>query len=218
MNTPMHLCMRAAMWLGTTGLLRAGEFTRKPSGNPAPQLQHLTLHDKNGTEISVSSLTDTSPAPLYMTLKLTASKTDPFRAGTNVIVSHPRAITHMVTYLRQRSQTLARLPLFVDADAQSLSAAALVKFTQEMISLARIPNAHLFLGHSFRKGGATSLHEAGHPDSLIKSMGRWASFAFATYIKTPLSMLIAAGRSLEKVERSSSTELPKAFWETMDSA
>ena len=53
---------------------------------------------------------------------------------------------------------------------------------------------------SFRKGGATSLHEAGHPDSLIKLMGRWASFAFATYIDTPLHMLIDAGISLRKVE------------------
>lgn len=80
------------------------------------------------------------------------------------------------------------------------SASALVKQTQSLIQRAGIPNAHLFLGHSFRKGGATSLPEAGHPDSLIKMMGRWSSFAFATYIDTPLHMLIEADQSLRKLD------------------
>ena len=106
----------------------------------------------------------------------------------------------MLVYL-QRNKSLARLPLFVADDGQPLKASALVSFMQSLIVRARIPNAHLFLGHSFRKGGATSLHEAGQPDSLIKVMGRWASFAFATYIDTPLQMLVAAGRSLEKVTK-----------------
>jgi hypothetical protein len=88
----------------------------------------------------------------------------------------------------------------VGVDGQPLTASALVKFTQSLIKRANIPNAHLFLGHSFRKGGATSLHEAGQPDSLIKMMGRWSSFAFATYIDTPLQMLIEAGQSLKKVD------------------
>ena len=74
---------------------------------------------------------------------------------------------------------------------------------------ANIPNADRFLGHSFRKGGATSLHEAGHPDSLIKLMGRWASFAFATYTDTPLPMLIEAGRSMSKVEVTTND----SFWD-----
>ena len=130
-----------------------------------------------------------------MSLKLDQSKTDPFRKGTNVIIGNPQAIEYMLAYLHRRNQRLARLPLFAGEDGQALTASALVKFTQSLIERANIPNAHLFLGHSFRKGGATSLHEAGHPDSLIKIMGRWASFAFATYIDTPLHMIIEAGRS-----------------------
>jgi hypothetical protein len=109
----------------------------------------------------------------------------------------------MLAYVQCRNQSLARMPLFVGQNGQPLTASGLVKFTQDFIQRAHIPNAHLFLGHSFRKGGATSLHEAGHPDSLIKIMGRWSSFAFATYIETPLRMIIAAGRSLREVERQS---------------
>lgn len=117
-----------------------------------------------------------------MSIRLDQSKTDPFRHGTNVIISNQIAIGHMISYLQFRNQRLSRLPLLVGNDGQALTASALVKFTQSLIDRANIPNAYLFLGHSFRKGGATSLHEAGHPDSLIKIMGRWASFAFATYI------------------------------------
>jgi hypothetical protein len=203
----LDLCMRAAMWLGTCGLLRAGEFTTKPTTHTTLKLQHLTFHDRRTNVLDPHDLlqsTDSDP-PFYMSVRLEQSKTDPFRQGTSVIVGNRRAIQYMLEYLRHRTLRLSRQPLFTGVDGQALTTAALVKFTQALIERANIPNKHLFLGHSFRKGGATSLHEAGHPDSLIQEMGRWASFAFATYVDTPLYMLIAAGRSLRDVEQLHST-------------
>jgi hypothetical protein len=191
------LCMRAAMWFGTCGLLRSGEFTRKSTTKHTLKLEHLTFHHRDNSVLNPLHLK--GERPLYMSLRLDQSKTDPFRRGTNVIISNPRAIEYMLKYLRHRNCNLSRQPLFIGEDGQALSTSALVKFTQQLITRANLPNANLFLGHSFRKGGATSLHEAGHPDSLIKLMGRWASFAFATYIDTPINMLIEAGRSLMKV-------------------
>lgn len=210
------LCMRAAMWFGTCGLLRAGEFVTKPTTKYSLKLQHLTFHDASNKVLDPHHLK--GETPLYMSVRLDQSKTDPFRQGTNVIIANPRAIEYMLVYLHHRNQRLARLPLFVGDDGQALSASALVKFTQSLIVRANIANAHLFLGHSFRKGGATSLHEAGHPDSLIKIMGRWASFAFATYIDTPLHMIIQAGQSLvRKVDQHphshSGTARHSSFWD-----
>jgi hypothetical protein len=193
------LCMRAAMWLGTCGLLRAGEFVTKPTTKYSLKLQHLTFHDVNNNTLDPHNLK--GEIPYYMSVRLEQSKTDPFRQGTNVIIGEQRAIEYMLAYLHRRNQCLARQPLFAGNDGQALTAGALVKFTQSLIQRANIPNARLFLGHSFRKGGATSLHEAGHPDSIIKVMGRWASFAFATYIDTPVRMLVEAGRSLRKVDQ-----------------
>ena len=201
------LCMRAAMWLGTCGLLRSGEFTRKSTTRSTLKLQHLTFHGKDHS--ALDPLNTRGEQPQYMKLCLEQSKTDPFRRGTNVVISNPQAVQHMLAYLRHRNCKLARQPLFVGDDGQALSTSALVTFTQTLIARANIPNAGRFLGHSFRKGGATSLHEAGHPDSLIKLMGRWASFAFATYIDTPLDMLITAGRSMSKVEVTSND----SFWD-----
>lgn len=65
-----------------------------------------------------------------------------------------------------------------------------------MLDEIGVIDSHLYKGHSFRKGGATSLHEAGMPDSLIKTMGRWSSFAFATYITTSQALVIKAGRAM----------------------
>jgi hypothetical protein len=207
----LDLCMRAAMWLGTCGLLRAGEFVKKPTTKYSLKLQHLTFHDANHNILDPHHLHGV--IPVYMSLKLDQSKTDPFRKGTNVIISNPQAIEYMLAYLHRRNQRLSRLPLFVGNDGQALTASALVKFTQSLIGQANIPDAHLFLGHSFRKGGATSLHEAGHPDSLIKIMGRWASFAFATYIDTPLHMIIEAGRSLRKVVHTHVVAKSSSSWD-----
>ena len=205
------LCMRAAMWLGTCGLLRAGEFVTKPTTVNTLKLQHLIFYDNSHRQLDPLHLN--GEFPTYMSVRLTQSKTDPFRQGTNVIIGNERAITYMLAYLKSRNKSLSRLPLFVAPDGQALSAGALVKFTQSLIERANIANAHLFLGHSFRKGGATSLHAAGHPDSLIKIMGRWASFAFATYIDTPMQMIIAAGQSLKKVESTNSPTIHDTFWD-----
>ena len=198
------------MWLGTCGLLRAGEFTTKPTTKSTLKMNHLTFYDINNKPVQPFGLRAELPA--YMSLRLEQSKTDPFRQGTNVIISNPTAIKCMIDYLTSpRTIRLARQPLFIGADGQALSTSELVKFTQTIIESANIPNSHLFLGHSFRKGGATSLHEAGQPDSLIKVMGRWASFAFATYIDTPLHMLIRAGQVMGHTDPLAQTN--STFWD-----
>ena len=93
----LHLCMRAAMWLGTCGLLRSGEFTRKVSTKHTLKLNHLTFHSKDDSVID--PLDTTLDAPLYMSLQLDQSKTDPFRHGTTVVVSnaycHPGTCWHI---------------------------------------------------------------------------------------------------------------------------
>lgn len=90
------LCMRAAMWLGTCGLLRAGEFTTKPTTHHSLKIQHLTFHDRLNRQ--VDPFTDNGELPHYMSLRLDQSKTDPFRRGTSVIIGNPTAIQHMITY------------------------------------------------------------------------------------------------------------------------
>jgi integrase len=43
-------------------------------------------------------------------------------------------------------------------------------------------DASRYAGHSFRRGGATAMHIAGHPLAVIKKHGRWASDAVLDYL------------------------------------
>jgi hypothetical protein len=51
-----------------------------------------------------------------------------------------------------------------------------------LCAAASIGNAHQYKGHSFRRGGATSLARAGVQEHTIKKMGRWKSSAYQLYI------------------------------------
>ena len=114
------LCMRAAMWFGTCGLLRSGEFVSKPATRHTLKLNHLTFHDANNSELDPLHLNGQVPA--YMSVRMEQSKTDPFRQGTTVVIGNERAIRYMLAYLQHRQQSLARLPLFVGDNGQALTA------------------------------------------------------------------------------------------------
>jgi hypothetical protein len=81
-----------------------------------------------------------------------------------------------------------------------LSVQQLVAGTQGLIERAGICNPKQFTGHSFRRGGATSLHVAGIADSLIRVMGRWKSFAFARYIDAPAQLILQASKAMSTAE------------------
>ena len=50
-------------------------------------------------------------------------------------------------------------------------------------------NSRYYAGHSFRIGGATAAAATRIPDHLIKTMWRWSSDCYQTYIKTPLALI-----------------------------
>ena len=188
-------CLRAAMWLGTTGLLRSGEFAWRNANSVLLLRSALTFHDVDGVELSDAH----RRSALYMKVRIPQSKTDPFRIGVDVVVANSLAMTAMHDYLDVR-EGASNEALFVtltgDSKQSPLSVTELVSNTQRLLLAARVSDPQLYLGHSFRKGGATSLHEAGESDSLIKTMGRWRSFAFATYVTTSLPLLIRAGQQM----------------------
>ena len=54
----------------------------------------------------------------------------------------------------------------------------------------------LYSGHSFRIGAATIAADQGIGDALTKTMGRWESIAYTTYIQTPIDQIAAVSRRL----------------------
>lgn len=82
-----------------------------------------------------------------MELRLQRLKTDPFARGTVVVIE----FSNESPLLRQSFVTEVQRPL----------------------ATARVRNTHLYSGHSFRTGAATTAAAAGTPEWLAKSLGRW---------------------------------------------
>ena len=79
-------------------------------------------------------------------------------------------------------------PLFIQANGRPLSRGDFVEFIRSMLERLGL-NSRSYVAHSFRIGDATSAAAARIPDHLIKTMGRWSSDCYQTYIKTLLALI-----------------------------
>lgn len=193
MTTADGRLIRAAMWLGTCGLLRSGEFTVRNQHCSVVRREHLAFRDEEGRPLNPS---DTAVS--HMSLQLLRSKTDQFGASPAILIAQPNARSAMLAYLSRASDLRAEDPLLRMADGRPLTYAFLMRHTHALLLAAGVEDIARYKGHSFRRGGATSLHLAGQADSVIKAMGRWRSFTFATYVDTPRAVLLImkAGRAM----------------------
>ena len=163
--------------IGTFGLLRSGEFL--PTKHSDPPL------------ITWSQLTQVTSESFFLEIK--TSKTDPFRQGFRApyfASGHSVCpFTAVITLWRNRtprSQRTPDAPIFVLEDGKQPTRAWVVQRLRSVAEQLGLPRDSLS-GHSFRKGGATSLAAAGVPDSVIKTMGRWQSTAYQLYVSLPMS-------------------------------
>ena len=95
-------------------------------------------------------------------------------------------VSALLAYLAVRMPNLG--PLFVFQDGTLLSREQLV----EQIGL----DVANYSGHGFRIGAASTAAMAGFNDSFIKTLGRWKSLAFTTYIRPPVEDLAGASAVL----------------------
>ena len=149
-----------------------------------------------------SDITTAAEPSKHLKVHLRASKTDPFRQGCTLSVgcTNPTstpicAVCLMYTYLKATQHRPSK-NLFSWDGGQALDKARFVNTVQRLLKESGCPNYESYKGHSFRSGAATSAAEMGVPDWLIKCMGRWASDAYQTYIKTPLVAVLHASRAI----------------------
>jgi hypothetical protein len=194
----------SAASLATYGLLRMGEFTvNKQQTNPFRllSLSQVKLFDARHNPIPVSSFSLFSSVT-YLSLTLLVSKTDPFRESVTVHVGHRVPVQAMLDYLRVHPAVPSEnfsAPLFVceptQLPLQPLDRETMITSTRRVLFLLNLPSDE-YHGHSFRKGGATSLATAGVADSVIQMLGRWRSDCYKLYIATALDTLLAASRKM----------------------
>ena len=56
-----------------------------------------------------------------------------------------------------------------------------------------------YSGHSFRIGAASTAAAVGIEDSLIKTLGRWESTAYLSYVRVPQDRLAGVSKQLSSL-------------------
>jgi len=159
----------AIVCVGTYGLLRSGEMF------PDASLGQVGLR-----------WSDVVATKDRLSLRLATSKTDPWRKGATVELFRNNTMTCPLKAWHNYANHFATKPnpdenLFLNQERKPVNKTWIVAYLREVITKLGLNPSH-YSGHSFRKGGATSLADAGVQDSVIKEMGRWKSGAYQLYI------------------------------------
>ena len=175
--------MWAAACLCFFGFLRSGEVVMPSEREYDPDV-HLCYQD-----IKV----DSHQSPTYLQVTLKASKTDPFWQGVTLYVGATQSnicpVAAVLSFMVTRGDTPG--PLFREISHQG----KLCSRVRSALREAGYP-AEKYAGHSFRIGAATAAGKCGIQDSLIKTLGRWESSAYTSYIRTPPETLYKVSRKL----------------------
>jgi len=170
----------AACLMGFYGFLRCAEFTI-PSLFQFASDKHLPA-----TDVAVDN-------------RKKSSKTDPFGEGVTIYLGKTDnvlcPVAAILEYLIRRGNHPG--PLFVLQDGRPLSRSMLVEKVRQALRRAGI-DASEYNGHSFRIGAATTAAAQGISVPLIKTLGRWRSEAFHTYIKIPRDTLASVSATLSQ--------------------
>jgi hypothetical protein len=169
-----------ALCVGFFGALRCGEFTEG----------HLTVGD-------IMFSHDKALDKQYVSLNLKGSKTDPYRQGCTIFLFHTGQVlcpyTALVKYFNAYivgKKTMDQ-SLFCHERGDVMTRGSFIKNLHVVLEAVNISTKGI-MGHSLRKGLATTAAGADIQDNLISVMGRWASDCYKLYISTPLSSIARA--------------------------
>jgi hypothetical protein len=134
-------------------------------------------------------------------LHLRASKTDPFREGITMQVHATDndlcPVAHLLAYLTVRDKLCQspQAPFFMLPGLIPLTRQQFNTYLNDTLLVLNLSHNNI-KPHSFRIGAATSAAEAGVPDHLLKTLGRWSSNCYQRYIRTPSSLIHQAQNSM----------------------
>jgi len=126
-------------------------------------------------------------------VRLSASKTDPFRKGVAVTLpTMKRSSTNPLDRIRRLVRDYPKppeAPLFDLGEGTPFARKDVEKVLQKALTRAGY-DSEGYTGHSFRRGAATWASSLGFSDVDIMEMGRWSSTAWTRYVERDISQKI----------------------------
>ena len=172
-----NILIWAACCLAFFRFLWVSEFTI-PSNTNYDEECHLSPAD-----ISI----DDRNNPQLRKVKIKQSKTDPFRRGVDIYLGATRTtlrpIKAILPYLAQRPNH-HNGPLFIFEDGRSLTRQRFSSILDNLLLRLHFDTTQCNT-HSFRIRAVTTAAQVNIPRTSIQMLGRWKSYAYQTYIKTP---------------------------------
>jgi hypothetical protein len=158
------------------GFLRCGEFT---------------INEKIVDNHNTLQLDDIKLREDHLLLHLNHSKTDPFRQGIEITIYATNnlvcPINAVKNYLKQRKSSSSNA-FFVNKEGLPLTRTKFIKDLKSVLKIIGLDDSK-YNGHSFRIGAATTCANLRIEDHLIKTLGRWSSDCYTTYIHTDKSTI-----------------------------
>ena len=135
----------------------------------------------------------------HLVIELHQLKTDPFRRGqsiqiypTNSSTCPVRAFTRFADNI---GTTLPHKLVFSAGSFSPLTRSRLTGTIRHLLMQAGMCPTN-YASHSFRIGAATTAAAAGLPSWLIKTLGRWSSDAYLTYVHCPKNVIASVPAAL----------------------
>ena len=174
------------------GFLWSGEVT-VPSLKEYDPEGHLSEGD-----VSLDSQSD----PSVVRVHIKASKMDPFRKGVYIYLGKTGnelcPVAALTAYLAVRGRLLG--PFFRFVSGKPLSHELFVKHIWAALHPYDNINVNDYSGHSFRIGAASAASATGIEDSTIKTLGRWQSAAYQSYVRIPRESLAAVSKNYQRFD------------------
>ena len=184
-NSLGNCLYRAAMTCAVFGLMRLSELVKVQNQDPSRLLRmaNIDFHEAGHGG--------------YLSINLVASKSDLWRKGVSIPlpcvcgneqdVPCPKHEVEQYLQARRAAELPTRPmdPLWMFAEGNVLIGRQLVQQMKDLLRLIGVDPTH-YTGHSFRKGGAQSAHDAGLPYEVLQYLGRWHSDACKLYYGTPV--------------------------------
>ncbi|XP_052277466.1 uncharacterized protein LOC127876350 [Dreissena polymorpha] len=178
----MSCCCSVAFF----AFLRCGEFT---------------VNEKAPINYSTLRLEDIKVNEEFIILHLNQSKSDPFRKGIEIFVyaTHNQVcpVAALKKYLKYRGHSNSDA-LFIMQNGSPLTRTKFISNLKHVLRSIGMDDSK-YNGHSFRIGAATTCAKLRIEDHLIKTLGRWSSDCYTTYIHTDKTTIQHAQKAMSNL-------------------